>query len=50
MSDLLRRTHIIESQCRVAEDGPDVAKELRTLLSVGDTRGKQVHDANVVAT
>ena len=50
MSDILQRAHIIESQSRVAEDGPDVGRELRTLLSVGDTRGKQIHDANVVAT
>jgi predicted nucleic acid-binding protein len=50
MQDILQRAGIIESRCRVAEDGPDVARELRALLSAGDTRGKQVHDANVVAT
>jgi predicted nucleic acid-binding protein len=50
MQTILDRAHSIESQCRVAEDGPDVAKQLHLLLSVGDTRGKQVHDANIVAT
>ncbi len=34
----------------MAEDSAEVAKQLHALLSVGDTRGKQVHDANIVAT
>ncbi len=34
----------------MAEDGPDVAQQLHALLAVGDTRGKQIHDANIVAT
>ncbi len=50
MSDILNRARLIESQCRVAEDGPDVAQQLHDLLAVGDTRGKQIHDANIVAT
>ena len=50
MADILDRAHTIESQCRVAEDGPDVAQQLHALLAVGDTRGKQIHDANIVAT
>jgi predicted nucleic acid-binding protein len=50
MPDILDRARTIESQCRVAEDGPDVAQQLHTLLAVGDTRGKQIHDANIVAT
>jgi predicted nucleic acid-binding protein len=50
MADILDRARTIESQCRVAEDGPDVAQQLHTLLAVGDTRGKQIHDANIVAT
>ena len=48
--DILDRARTIESQCRVAEDGPDVAQQLHALLAVGDTRGKQIHDANIVAT
>lgn len=50
MADILNRVHTIESQCRVAEDGPDVAQQLHALLVVGDTRGKQIHDANIVTT
>jgi predicted nucleic acid-binding protein len=50
MADILKRARTIETQCRVAEDGPDVAQQLHALLAVGDTRGKQIHDANVVAT
>ena len=50
MADILNRAHTIESQCRVAEDGPDVARQLHSLLAVGDTRGKQIHDANIAAT
>lgn len=50
MVDILNRAHTIESQCRVAEDGPEVAQQLHALLAVGDTRGKQIHDANIVAT
>jgi predicted nucleic acid-binding protein len=50
MLDILNRAHMIASQCRLAEDGPDVAEQLYALLAVGDTRGKQIHDANVVAT
>lgn len=48
--DVLARVAVIESQCRVAEDGAEVARQLASLLEVGDTRGKQVHDANIVAT
>jgi predicted nucleic acid-binding protein len=50
MADILNRAHTIESRCRVAEDGPDVAQQLHALLAVGDARGKQIHDANIVAT
>lgn len=50
MTDILNSARTIELQCRVAEDGPDVAQQLHALLGVGDTRGKQIHDANIVAT
>lgn len=50
MQDILARAHVIASQCRMAEDGHEVARHLHSLLSAGDTRGKQVHDANIVAT
>lgn len=39
-----------ESQFRIAEDGPAVTANLLTLLSTIPVGGKQVHDANIVAT
>lgn len=39
-----------EDQFRVWEDGPNVWKELATLSRQIDFGGKQVHDANIVAT
>lgn len=35
---------------RVAEDGPAVTTELLTLVTTTAVGGKQVHDANIVAT
>lgn len=35
---------------RVAEDGPDVTTELLNLLAAVTVQGRQVHDANIVAT
>ncbi len=42
------RTH--EAQFRVAEDGPQVMEKLLTLMEQTAIGGKQVHDANIVAT
>ena len=39
-----------QSTLRVAEDGPVVTSHLLTLLSTIAIGGKQVHDANIVAT
>jgi predicted nucleic acid-binding protein len=39
-----------ESQFRIAEDGAAVTANLLTLLSTIPIGGKQVHDANIVAT
>ncbi len=39
-----------ESQFAVAEDGPSVTAQLLTLLNSVTCLGKQVHDANIVAT
>lgn len=50
MRDVIARVQLIESRCRVAEDGPEVTRRLLELLDLRETRGKQVHDANVVAT
>lgn len=39
-----------ESRFEIAEDGPQVTASLLTLLNTIPTLGKQVHDANIVAT
>src|SRR5205823_5287132 len=50
MSRLLTITEAFERDLRVAEDGPAVTAQLRTLLANVACGGKQVHDANVIAT
>ena len=44
--DVLR----FQAQYRIAEDGPTVTANLLTLLGTIPLGGKQVHDANIVAT
>ncbi len=39
-----------EEQFRIAEDGPSVTLLLLDLLHEFPTAGKQIHDANIVAT
>lgn len=39
-----------ESRFRIAEDGPAVTQALLSLLQEVPVSGKQVHDANIVAT
>jgi predicted nucleic acid-binding protein len=39
-----------QTQFRIAEDGPTVTANLPTLLATIAIGGKQVHDANIVAT
>ena len=39
-----------EARFRVAEDGPPVTAELLRLISAVTVQGKQIHDANIVAT
>ena len=39
-----------EARFRVAEDGPAVTAELLRLLAAVTVQGRQVHDANIVAT
>jgi predicted nucleic acid-binding protein len=39
-----------QSQFRVAEDGPAVTSNLLALLASISIGGRQVHDANIVAT
>jgi predicted nucleic acid-binding protein len=46
MADVIR----FQSRFRIAEDGPTVTRNLLTLLTSIPIGGKQVHDANIVAT
>lgn len=50
MSALIADVRSFESQFLVAEDGPGVTAHLLSLLSTVACGGKQVHDANLVAT
>ena len=50
MVDLIADVQSFEQQFQVAEDGPTVTGQLLNLLATIPCRGKQVHDANVVAT
>ena len=47
---LIADVHRFQAQFRIAEDGPAVTASLLTLLSTIAVGGKQVHDANIVAT
>jgi predicted nucleic acid-binding protein len=49
-ADLIIDIQRFENQFRVAEDGPAVTANLLNLLSTTAIGGKQVHDANIVAT
>jgi predicted nucleic acid-binding protein len=50
MTVAIERARFFAQQFRVAEDGPGVHSRLLDLLSTYPTGGKQVHDANIVAT
>lgn len=50
VNDLVADIHTFSSQFFVAEDGPDVTQRLVNLFSNVPMAGKQVHDANIVAT
>src|SRR5690242_16368527 len=50
MSALLAEVQTLLAQFLVAEDGPGVMAELVSLLNSVACAGKQVHDANIVAT
>lgn len=50
MSALLADVRYFNSRFRVGEDGPLVLNNLLDLLTRFPTEGKQVHDANAVAT
>ncbi len=50
MAALIADVRSFESQFLVAEDGPAVTAQLLALLGSVPCLGKQVHDANIVAT
>jgi predicted nucleic acid-binding protein len=50
MAALLADVHLFESRFFVADEGPEVTGHLLALLGTIACTGKQVHDANVVAT
>lgn len=49
-SDVAARIRSLESQFRVADETSDVTAQLLRLIELVPTGGKQVHDANIVAT
>jgi predicted nucleic acid-binding protein len=50
ISDLVRDVRYFENRFRVAEDGAFVTAKLLDLLLQFPSGGRQVHDANIVAT
>jgi predicted nucleic acid-binding protein len=50
MAEAIADVQGFEQDFNVAEDGPEVFAELRRLLTGVPIAGKQVHDANIVAT
>jgi predicted nucleic acid-binding protein len=50
MSALVADIRSFESQFLIAEDGPLVTTQLLALLGLVVCQGKQIHDANIVAT
>jgi predicted nucleic acid-binding protein len=50
MRVLTAEIRAIQQAYRIAEDGPDVTERLLKLLERVAVGGKQVHDANIVAT
>ncbi len=50
MANLIADVQAFERQFQIAEDGPGVTSHLLNLLSTIPCLGKQIHDANIVAT
>jgi predicted nucleic acid-binding protein len=50
LEKVISRARLIQQRCLVAEDGPQVTSRWFDLLASHGVRGKQAHDANVVAT
>ena len=50
MAYALERVRFFSQRFWIADDGPEIRSQLLTLLATYPTAGKQVHDANIVAT
>ncbi len=50
ISTIIPQVRAFENRFRVAEDGPQVTERLLALMERIPTGGRQVHDANIVAT
>jgi predicted nucleic acid-binding protein len=50
MATLTAQARAFEGRFRIAEDGPAVTEQLLTLLEQIPVGGRQIHDANIVAT
>lgn len=50
IATVVERIRFFQKRFRVVEDGPHVTEQLLTLLQQITVGGKQVHDANIVAT
>jgi len=50
IEQVIRQVEQIETLFRVADDTHDITACLLVLLQIFPTRGKQIHDANIVAT
>ncbi len=48
--EALTRVRYFQSHFRIAEDGPEVTERLLALVEQIPIGGKQIHDANIVAT
>lgn len=48
--ELLRRVALWQSRCRVADEDAEVAARLLELVRAVPLGGRQIHDANIVAT
>ncbi|MBI3301165.1 MAG: type II toxin-antitoxin system VapC family toxin [Deltaproteobacteria bacterium] len=50
IATVIERVRYFQNRFRVAEDGPHVTERLLALMQQVSIGGKQVHDANIVAT
>lgn len=50
ISTALARVRYFQTRFKVAEDGPEIMERLLALMAQVSVAGKQVHDANIVAT